>query len=278
MGALTLLHGDGAIYLTAAGARLARYVYTPDVAADESPRPFLHPVRTLTGAPVTDLRPADHPWHHGLSLAVPYVGATNLWGGRTWDSRSRDYVDLHNNGRMRHDSIALTERRGRPGFVEALTWLTADGTTIAAERRTLSFWSAENSWSLDWRSEITNTSGAPLSFASPATHGREGAGYGGIFLRAAPAFASAVVGTAARRDAPGERMLGAVGKWMELSTGGDSPVTVRMDAGVRTPWFVRTEEYPGFGPAPFFADEAVLESGVELELSCQVTITDDDSA
>jgi hypothetical protein len=276
VGALTLTGISDAVEVAADGLELARYVFRPGTPADESPRPYLHPVRTLSGAAVTDFRPADHLWHHGVSLALPYVGDANLWGGRTWDSGRRDYVDLGNNGRMRHDTIALIdEAGGPPGFVEALTWLTATEVPLARERRTLSFWADADAWGLAWHSEITNATGQPLAFGSPATHGREGAGYGGIFLRAAPGFGTAEVRTGHRRAAPGERMLGEVADWMELSTGGEHPVTMRMSTGgAAAPWFVRTEEYPGFGPAPFFSEETVLLPEATLELRCELVFSD----
>ena len=36
-----------------------------------SPRPVLHPVRTLAGAVLTALHPADHDWHLGVGMAMP---------------------------------------------------------------------------------------------------------------------------------------------------------------------------------------------------------------
>ena len=58
--------GSG-IVVSRDGAELFRYVYRPDDPPLESPRPYLHPVRTLGGEVVTDCRPADHPWHKGIS-------------------------------------------------------------------------------------------------------------------------------------------------------------------------------------------------------------------
>ena len=60
---------------------LARYVYRPDVPQLESPKPYLHPVRTLAGDVVTAYRPPDHVWHKGIQFALPHVGTENFWGG-----------------------------------------------------------------------------------------------------------------------------------------------------------------------------------------------------
>src|SRR5215218_512999 len=45
---------------------LFRYVHHPDVPQLESPKPYLHPVRTLAGDLVTAYRPHYHVWHKGI--------------------------------------------------------------------------------------------------------------------------------------------------------------------------------------------------------------------
>jgi hypothetical protein len=66
---------DGASVLASwDGAELFRYVYLPGDPQVESPRPYLHPVRTLGGELVTVYRPEDHPWHKGISWSLPNPG------------------------------------------------------------------------------------------------------------------------------------------------------------------------------------------------------------
>ena len=69
--------------------------------AEWAPRPYLHPVRTLGGAVVTDVAPADHRWHHGVSVAVPDVGGSNFWGGGTY-RRGEGYADRDDHGTVGH--------------------------------------------------------------------------------------------------------------------------------------------------------------------------------
>ena len=59
------------------------------IAARLSPRPYLHPVRTLGGVTVTDHLPADHPWHLGAGVALQDVNGINFWGGKTYTRASR---------------------------------------------------------------------------------------------------------------------------------------------------------------------------------------------
>ena len=51
---------------TEEGAMLWRYVYAPATPANESPRPYAHPVCSFYGDVLTNFRPNDHSWHHGL--------------------------------------------------------------------------------------------------------------------------------------------------------------------------------------------------------------------
>src|ERR1700738_3733425 len=84
-----------------AGRAVADYVLEPDVDPTLVPRPYLHPVRTLAGTVVTDLLPADHLWHLGVSLAMPDVAGANLWGGRSY-VHGRGYVWLADHGEIEH--------------------------------------------------------------------------------------------------------------------------------------------------------------------------------
>ncbi len=52
---------------------LFRYVYEPEMPDVASPRPYFHPLRTLAGKEVTNIRPDDHPWHMGPSMTAPLL-------------------------------------------------------------------------------------------------------------------------------------------------------------------------------------------------------------
>ncbi len=71
----------------------------------------LYPVRTLGGELVTGDRPEDHPWHKGISWSLPNVGTEDFWGGPTY-RRGDGYVQLDNNGTMRHDGFGAVESFG----------------------------------------------------------------------------------------------------------------------------------------------------------------------
>lgn len=162
--------------LSCAGRPVGRYSYGPDTDG----RPYLHPVTTLAGTPVTEERPADHIHHLGASVAVPDVAGRNFWGGRTY-VRDQGPTVLDNHGTQRHLGWKL---RDPDGFVEELSW-EADGTELLREHRTVAVAEVSGTaWALDFSFSLTNRGGADLSIGSPATNGRPGAGYGGFFWRA----------------------------------------------------------------------------------------------
>lgn len=230
-----------------------------------SPRPWVHPFTTPTGAVVTDDRPADHPWHRGLSLAVANLDAGdatphNFWGGPTFVEG--EYAQLDNNGHQR-----LVERRvDADASTESLHWCAADGRVLLTESRRLEQHRSNRSrvpvTRLDWTSTVVSTSSRPLGFGSPTTAGRPAAGYGGLFLRASPAFIGAEVLLDGVVVEP-SRAMGRRAQWAALRT---PRLTVVMAAdGANpvspSPWFVRTEAVAMLCAAPFFDEQWMLAPG-----------------
>ncbi|WP_377272370.1 PmoA family protein [Peterkaempfera sp. SMS 1(5)a] len=235
--------GTGTV-LRCAGRAVARYVHRPELPPEVSPRPYLHPVRTLGGAVVTELMPVDHLHHLGVSLAVPDVSGANFWGGRTY-VRDQGPTELDNHGRQLH----LGWRRRTSGHLrEDLGWQDRAGRRLLGEERELAARPlSDTAWLLELRSTLHNTSGAPLSLGSPATNGRPGAGYGGWFWRAPATSRDLLVRTA---DGEGEQAAhGSRSRWLALA--GTDPNgldwTVLLVHDGTDPWFLRVAEYPGVG-------------------------------
>lgn len=124
---LALRIDDAEAVVTTGGVDIARYAFDGGGAASEGPKPYLHPLRTLGGAPLTAYRPWDHRWHKGLQLTWTHVSGENFWGGPTY-RRDSGYVQLDNVGRMRHDAFTEVVDAGPAvSFAEQLTWITRAG-------------------------------------------------------------------------------------------------------------------------------------------------------
>ncbi|MEV4353719.1 DUF6807 family protein [Nonomuraea sp. NPDC049625] len=240
------------VELLASGRAVASYELRPDLPATDSPRPYLHGVRTLGGVEVTEVRPEDHVHHLGVGVAISDLGGANFWGGRTYvKDQGPAWLDDH--GIQRHLSFS---RLDDSGFVEHLEWAGPGGRLVAREERTVTARPFGDFWALDFAFTLTNLTGAPLEVRSSATKGRVGAGYGGFFWRAP--------GTSTARIAlPGdeEAVHGSRDPWVALS--GTTPegrdwtlVFVQSDGD---PWFVRVEHYPGVGQALAWDRPLVVE-------------------
>ncbi|GAA2113680.1 PmoA family protein [Streptomyces synnematoformans] len=259
--------------LRCSGRVVGRYVHRPALAPRLSPRPYLHPVRTLGGVAVTELMPADHLHHLGAGLAVPDVDGRNFWGGRTFVA-GRGPTELDNHGEQRHTRFV---ERDDDGFVAELAW-SAGGRELLRERRTVTAAPlGPAAWALSFAFTLTNTSGADLSLGSPATNGRAGAGYGGFFWRAPKEAEPPAVRTG---DGEGtEAVHGRRADWLALA-GRDFTLVFAgaTDATRGDPWFVRTREYPGVGSALAWSGRLPLPPGADLTRQVVTAVVDGSAA
>ena len=291
---LSALHDVGrAIDVVLDGTTLAQYVYVPTDVQLESPRPYVHPVRTRRGDLVTGFRPHDHVWHKGIAWSLPVVGEHNFWGGPTF-VRGEGYVQLPNNGEQRHVAFErdqATDAAGRVGpatgtarVVERLEWITQAGESIFEEERTLAASVLDDdAWLLGFATRLTNTTDRPIPIGSPTTRGRENAGYGGLFWRGPRSF------TGGRLLAPGlaggDELRGTRAPWMGFSGRHDETDTASTIVMVDDPanlqhppqWFARSDDFACLCPAPFFSEEHVVEPGATLVLRYGVVIADGES-
>jgi hypothetical protein len=286
--AVSLAAESDRLRLSHNGASLAEYRYLPVDPRIQSPRPYFDGLRTLGGTLVSESHPSDHPWHRGLSWALPVVGAENFWGGPSY-LRGQGYVQLENNGKQQHDQFVEEEQPNfaAGSFVEELRWFSEAGDHLLSETRTVTVSVADSrSWVVTFGTVMTNVSPGVLAFGSPTTKGRPNGGYGGLFwrgphqLRHAQAISPSGTGKDELRGsrAPWMGISGLAGT--ETATGTEvAGVTVVMVDGphnLRTPpeWFVGTEDYICLCPAPFFSTEYELDPGERLSFDYAVVIAD----
>ncbi|GAA4166829.1 PmoA family protein [Gryllotalpicola daejeonensis] len=271
-----------------AGVELFRYVYRPTEVQYESPRPYLHPIRTRSGKLVTVFRPHDHVWHKGIALSLPNVGPHNFWGGVTY-TRATGYANLDNNGSMEHaELLEASVDESSATFSHRLTWVSEPksgenaGAPVVDEVRTIRavVGTREDAWTLTWSSTITNVSGAALHIGSPTTEGRDNAGYGGLSWRGPRSFTGGYMVGADGTE--GEELRGTQSLWAGFSGKHDEidaeSTVVFIDGtyggDLPTKWFARSEPFACLNPAPFFDEVRTLEQGESLTLDYAVVIAD----
>ena len=256
--------------LRPAGTPVADYVAGSGLDPVLSPRPYFHPVRTLGGILVTDVQPADHQWHLGISVALQDVDGCNFWGGRTY-IRGQGYVWRDDHGRIEHAGF---ERSGDDGFTERLHWLSPRGELLLTERRRVAARLAERGWELLLVTTLANAAGRPLRLGSPATNGREGAGYGGLFWRLPPARTPQVrTATAAGEHAVHNRTAQWLA-WGDRAAGFTLVFTGTNQATRDDPWFVRVDDYPGVGSQLAARDPLTLAPGGTVTRGLRTLLAD----
>ncbi|MFI0443879.1 PmoA family protein [Actinomadura sp. 6N118] len=267
---------------------ILRYVHRPVMDPFEGPKPYLHPVRTLAGDVVTAYRPHDHRWHKGIQMTASHVSGQNFWGGGSY-VRDRGYVDLPNVGTMRHEEFveaAAHDDGGPVQLVERLSWHTQGGEHWVDETRSLTVSDVDKaSYSLRFATSLHNVRGEPLVFGSPATNGRELAGYTGLFWRGPRAFTDGQVIAADGQGGP--EMMGRPARWLAYVGHHDevdrSSTLLFIDGpegdgpeGKAEPadWFVRTTPFAAVNPSFAFHRELTLAPGETLDLTYRIVVAD----
>lgn len=280
--------------LTLDGQSIAEYQDGSRIRAVSSPRPYLHPVRTLQGTVVTDHQPLDHVWHLGVGVALQDVDGINFWGGRTYTREAGQYVWRPDHGSITSTTTLIEETaavsRGNDGRLqETLSWNGPDGAPVLVEDRTWT-WSGVSSsvWQLSLDFALSPAGNQPVSLGSPGSNGRHEGGYGGFFWRL-PACDSAAVWTPA--GAGESEVHGSVTPWLAWAgtfeagrtdggtTDGGTPhgsatlVFVAAE-GSTDPWFVRVDGYPGVGQSLAWDTPVIAEPGTPLKRSITVFVAD----
>lgn len=275
---MELFHDDKCVIANLNGVELFRYVCGLETETRESPRPYFHPLRTLHGAPVSDFRPPDHLWHHGLSLTCAELSGENFWGGPTY-TRKNGYQQLENNGTQRH--IGWNERsaaQNRAAFEHNLNWITQSGARWIEEIRRIEIEASADCWILRWSSLLKNVSDRELEWGSPTTAGRDNAGYGGLFWRGARDFQNSELISGGDSE---DEIMGQRAPWLAFigqhATGAFSTVLMLDDKrNPRFPnaWFARSEATPMLAISPMFHEVMPHAAGETLELKYSVIFCD----
>src|SRR5699024_529608 len=262
----TLLHGGRLLTAAVTGASMALV---------HSPRPHLHPVRSLTGRAMTLTNPMDHRHHFGVSMALPDVNGTTFWGGRTF-IEGRGPTLLTNHGRQ-ESQAEETADNGRD-LRSQVRWRTHEGEDLLLEdRRLAAFLLPEhNAWGLAWRSRLHANAGE-LRFTSPANRGRLGAGYGGLFWRLPGADETRILvddgqGESAAHGSVSPFILVQqrhANAWTSLLLAQNEQAQGRID-----PWFVRASDYVGIGTSLAWDRPRTVASGDTLDVRVRTALLD----
>ncbi|MEN9632129.1 MAG: hypothetical protein RL077_533 [Verrucomicrobiota bacterium] len=261
---------------TCADRPLWRYVYRPGTPANEAPRPYAHPVYSIDGDVMTNFRPNDHPWHHGLSLTMTRVDGVNFWGGPSY--RAEDgYQWREDQGVQRHrEWRELTAGR----MEERVDWeVGVSGRVLMEERRELMTTVSAGGWGLRWTSELRNVTAGALTLGNyEASAGLVGSHYTGLQFRGArdllDEHGDGVVGMRSLAGEGEAAVHGGMASRMEWSCQHDGSLRrtrICFESGEGPiPWFVRAKN-PLAAWAFHREHEVILPPGERLRLDHRLT-------
>jgi len=228
---------------------------------------------------LTATSPQDHRHHYGLSIAIADVNGTSHWGGRTF-IRDEGPTLLQNHGRqvggglraVNGDAADVDEGARLDGEVE---WYDHNGAAQLREDRTIRgvLLPEADAWALRWHSLLHADHGA-IRFDSPATNGRPGAGYGGLFWRLSMAEETIVLTDSGTGEGNAH---GSSSPWLAFAQRRADVWTTLVLAqatGAPRPWFARVTEYVGAGPALAWAQPLTVSAGGTLELDLTAVLVD----
>lgn len=252
------------------GSPVAQLRSGEGIRADASPRPYLHPVSTLSGIEVTDHLPSDHVWHLGAGVALQDVNGVNFWGGRTYRRESAGYVWREDHGTIRETAATVSA----DALEQSLDWCAPDGAVLLREQRHWHFTEmGTDSWLLDLDFTLT-AAGDPVLLGSPGSNGREGGGYGGFFWRL-PAAAKVQVRTP---EAEGEEAVhGSSSPWLAYTADfkrGSATLVFVADPHESDPWFIRCNDYPGVGLSLAWESPVRTTAATPVSRSVSVVVSD----
>lgn len=263
--------------LSVDGSPVAEYQDGRHIRAVSSPRPYLHPVRTLGGTVVTDHQPLDHVWHLGVGVALQDVDGVNFWGGRTYTREAGQYVWRPDHGSISATAVQQTDAAGGHGgtLQETLSWNGPDGAPILHEERSWAWSGVEPAiWRLSLDFALSPAGNKPVSLGSPGSNGRFEGGYGGFFWRL-PACEEVTVWTP---EGSGESAAhGSVTRWLAwagMFDGGPATLVFVAPDDAADPWFVRVGGYPGVGQSLAWDSPVVARPGSPVRRGITVFVAD----
>ncbi len=248
--------GEKVVFL-AGGQPLFDYQYGRDL-----PKPFIHPIRTTSGAVVSMSSPPDHLHHRGLML-----GWTDIQGHDFW---SEPKVTPGPHGRIVHQRFERIDA-GSGGLTAVNHWMTEER-LLLVERRTLKAHEPEGQLvSFDWISEFTAPAGDIDLTAAKA-------GYGALGLRFPHSMDGGDVlnsrGTKTIAEANGEaaEWCAYTGRLEDGGRGGVAMLGHPSNPRHPSPFFVMNTPFGYLNAAPTFRDPLRVKKGGIVRLAYRIAV------
>lgn len=238
-------------------------------------KPYIHPLATLDGEVLTDLRPDDHVWHRGLWFSWKFINGLNYW--------EEDKQTLLSEGRTEIKQVEVETNADYSAEIDmVLSYHPPQESEILSEKRRLHFGAPRsNGWYvIDWTSTFTATGGDARLGRTPITGqpgGKSWGGYAGLSLRMAKQTLHwPMIDSNGNKGSSINRKRGAV--WM----GASGSTAEGKEAGVAildhpsnmrhpSPWYA-IPNMPYFSPALLYYEPFTLKQGESFTLKYRIVV------
>jgi len=148
----------------------------------ETSKPYFHPVSLVDGTVITEDRPDDHPWHHGLWFSWKFINGVNFWEENWETGKSNGKTDWSN-------VKVFTQRDNSAKITMDLTYNHKGQKPILSEKRTMVISPPDKDgiYYIDWKSKFTACSKTDVLLDRTPLVGEPGGksygGYAGLSVR-----------------------------------------------------------------------------------------------
>lgn len=193
-----------------------------------TPKPYMHPLRTPGGTILTSFQPSDHVWHRGLWFAWKYIDGINYWE-----------EEMGSEGALVSKGRTLPNGAERVTFAEdgsatlrhPLAYVGPDGRKVLQEDRTIVIHPPEGrDMIIDFVHDFRVGDAPATLSATPDTAETPWGGYSGLGLRAARSLTDCRVVNNSGQT--GGATNGAQALWVDLSGTADGGPLADRTAGL----------------------------------------------
>lgn len=225
-------------------------------------KPCFHPLTLTNGTCITELRPADHPWHRGLWWSWKHINGVNYW--------EENKKTGHSDGRT---DVLTVKTKANPDFsarIELeLGYHLPGKEALMRESRVLTVTApdAKGNYAIDWTAAFT-AGAEDLKLERTPPRNFSG-GYAGLSCRMSKACKDWTY-TGSEGTVGATNLYGKCVKWIDFSKGGgitifDHPDNLRHP----TSWYPN-QHMPFFSPALLFHQPYTLSAGKTLTLRYRI--------
>lgn len=250
----------------------------------DAAKPFMHPVNTSNGVPLTAYQPSDHVWHRGLWFAWKYINGVNFWEEEPIqeDSQTRSLSE----GR----TVVVSDETVTFGaeHAEITTWIdyvSLGGERVMQERRLVRICLPQSygDYTIDWEQEFTVGGEALTLSATPVAKQTPWGGYAGFGWRAARSLRDFRILNS--EGVTGDKANGEKARWVDLSGVADGSKNLAAGLAILdhpdnprhpAPYYVffDTAQFGYINPSFVLHEPLELAAGERLNLNYRAVVHD----